>query len=103
MHINIESRYAGLVRENSVFWNSSGIAVKFGLFSGATIRSKSIESLLEGGIAFATPDSSPLAPQVTSGMVFPLRQNVEQSWLDWTPSIPLPREADTGENWIRTD
>ncbi|MBB5186798.1 paraquat-inducible protein B [Zhongshania antarctica] len=103
MHINIESRYAGLVRENSVFWNSSGIAVKFGLFSGATIRSKSIESLLEGGIAFATPDSSPLAPQVISGMVFPLRQNVEQSWLDWTPSIPLPREADTGENWIRTD
>tara|TARA_R110001599_G_scaffold60003_4_gene166722 strand:+ start:17465 stop:19786 length:2322 start_codon:yes stop_codon:yes gene_type:complete len=103
MHINIESRYASLVRENSIFWNSSGIAVKFGLFSGATIRSKSIESLLEGGIAFATPDSSPLAPAVASGKVFPLRQNVEQSWLDWAPSIPLPREADTGENWIRTD
>ena len=103
MHINIETRYTGLIRENSVFWNSSGIAVKFGLFSGATIRSKSIESLLEGGIAFATPDSNPLAPQVSPGKIFPLLQNAEQSWLDWTPRIPLPREADTGENWIRTD
>jgi len=103
IHINIEARYAGLVREKTVFWNSSGIAVKFGLFSGATIRSKSIESLLEGGIAFATPDTKPLAPQVSSGKVFPLFQNPEPNWLDWKPSIPLPREADTGENWIRTD
>ena len=103
IHINIEPRYAGLVRENSKFWNSSGIAVKFGLFSGATIRSKSIESLLEGGIAFATPDGEQLAAAVSDGKTFALHQTLDQQWLEWTPQIPLPKEADTGENWIRAD
>jgi paraquat-inducible protein B len=103
IHINIEARYAALVRSNSRFWNSSGIEVKFGIFSGASIRSKSIESLLEGGIAFATPDNATKLPILNSGEVFPLLQSPETSWLSWKPSIPLPREADTGENWIRTD
>lgn len=103
IHINIEPRYAGLVRENSQFWNSSGIAVKFGLFSGATIRSKSIESLLEGGIAFATPDGAQLAPVVNDGKNFALHQSVDQRWLEWKPQIALPQEVDTGENWIRAD
>ena len=103
IHINIEPRYASLVRENSQFWNSSGIAVKFGLFSGATIRSKSIESLLEGGIAFATPGGDELGPLVSDGNNFVLHQSVDQQWLDWTPRISLPNEADTGENWLRAD
>ncbi|MFT6578091.1 MAG: paraquat-inducible protein B [Zhongshania sp.] len=103
IHINIEPRYTSLVRENSEFWNSSGIAVKFGLFSGATIRSKSIESLLEGGIAFATPGGEDLAPVVNDGKNFALHQSVDQRWLEWTPQITLPKEADTGENWIRAD
>ena len=33
--VEIEHRFAPLVRENSVFWNASGIDVHFGLFSGA--------------------------------------------------------------------
>ncbi|WP_269617553.1 intermembrane transport protein PqiB [Zhongshania sp. BJYM1] len=103
IHINIEPRYESLVRENSEFWNSSGIAVKFGIFSGATIRSKSIESLLEGGIAFATPDGGELAATVKDGKNFPLHQSLDQRWLEWAPQIPLPKEADTGENWIRAD
>lgn len=103
IHINIEPRYALLVRENSEFWNSSGIAVKFGLFSGATIRSKSIESLLEGGIAFATPDGEKLAAPVKDGKSFALHQNVNPQWLEWAPKITLPKDVDTGENWIRAD
>jgi paraquat-inducible protein B len=103
IHINIEPRYADLVRGNSQFWNSSGIAVKFGLFSGAAVRSKSIESLLEGGIAFATPDSVPLGPVVNDGKSFALHQSVDQRWLEWQPKIALPQEVDTGENWIRAD
>ncbi|CAA0092722.1 putative protein [Zhongshania aliphaticivorans] len=103
IHINIEPRYATLVRDNSQFWNSSGIAVKFGLFSGATIRSKSVESLLEGGIAFATPDGEELGPLAKVGKNFKLHQSVDPSWLEWTPRITLPHEVDKGENWIRTD
>ncbi len=54
----IEHRYAPLVRHNSHFWNASGVGIDVGLFSGAQIRTESLESLLEGGIAFATPDAS---------------------------------------------
>ncbi len=93
IHINIESRYAPLVRHNSRFWNSSGIAVNFGLLSGTTIRSKSVESLLEGGIAFATPalkgDNNRLAPIAETGQHFPLHAEVQSSWLKWDPIIPL--------------
>ncbi len=95
IHINIEPRYATLVRHNSKFWNSSGIAVKFGLFSGTTIRSKSVESLLEGGIAFATPPGkNGLAPPAESSQHFPLHKEVESHWLEWSPRIPLTAVAD---------
>ncbi|WP_372865163.1 MlaD family protein [Spongiibacter sp.] len=93
IHINIEPRYATLVRRNSRFWNSSGIAVNFGLFSGTTIRSKSVESLLEGGIAFATPPGkgakAALAAPAEAGQHFPLHAEVDAVWLRWDPVIPL--------------
>ena len=100
IHINIEPRYADLVRDNSKFWNSSGVAVKFGLFTGTTIRSKSVESLLEGGIAFATPDA-PLAAAAASGRQFALHSDVKAEWLEWAPSIPLAAENPTRANIAR--
>ena len=54
--VDIESRYAPLVRSDSKFWKASGIDMSFGLFSGAEVKTESIEALLEGGIAFATPE-----------------------------------------------
>lgn len=92
IHVNIEPRYAGLVTANSKFWNSSGIAVKFGLFSGATIRSKSIESLLEGGIAFATPEPANDSNKLNREAEFQLHQSAESQWLTWAPKITLPEE-----------
>lgn len=92
IHINIEARYATLVRRNSRFWNSSGVAVNFGLFSGTTIRSKSVESLLEGGIAFATPpgeNDQGLAPAAEPNQHFPLHAELEPAWLKWAPVIEL--------------
>ena len=56
IYVEIEHRFAPLVRKNSVFWNASGIDVHFGLFSGAEIHTESLKSILAGGIAFATPD-----------------------------------------------
>ncbi|MBB3047209.1 paraquat-inducible protein B [Litorivivens lipolytica] len=89
IHINIEQRYAPLIRPGTKFWNSSGVAVDVGLFRGANIRSKSIESLLEGGIAFATPDGADKLPTVESGSVFELHPSVEPKWLKWQPTIPI--------------
>jgi paraquat-inducible protein B len=56
--INIAKRYAPLVNSGSKFWNTSGINIEAGIFSGINIDSESIETLIAGGVAFATPESS---------------------------------------------
>ena len=56
--VDIEEPFAPLVRTDSRFWKASGIDMRFGLFSGAEVRTESLEALLEGGIAFATPDKN---------------------------------------------
>jgi paraquat-inducible protein B len=40
---------------NSKFWNAGGINFHLGLFSGAKITAESAQTLISGGIAFATP------------------------------------------------
>ena len=85
----IEPRYATLVRGGSRFWNSSGVGIDVGLFKGATVRAESLETVIEGGIAFATPDGermgSPARPQQT----FALFDKAEDEWLQWAPKIQL--------------
>ena len=53
--VDIQNPYAPLVRTTSKFWNASGINIDFSLFKGAKVRTESMQSILEGGIAFATP------------------------------------------------
>ena len=84
--INIEERYKSLVTRKSRFWNASGIEVKFGLFSGAQIRTESLEALLAGGISFATPEpGEPVAP----GYRFTMAEEPESQWLQWAPAISI--------------
>jgi len=93
IHLNIEPRYASLVREDSKFWNASGINVKAGIFSGVKIRTESLESIIAGGIAFATPETDEdgnLAPEAENGRMFTLHAEPEPLWLRWSPKIPLP-------------
>ncbi|MCY1350424.1 hypothetical protein D9M69_366550 [compost metagenome] len=86
IRVLIEPRYAPLVRTGSRFWNASGIGVDAGLFKGVKLRTDSLESLLAGGIAFATPEgSTPAKP----GQTFPLFTEAQDEWLLWTPKIPL--------------
>ena len=85
--VNIEERYAGLVSENSRFWNASGIDLKVGLFSGAKVRTDSLEALLAGGVAFATPEIPP--KKLKDGRRFKLYPKVDSEWLDWQPKIKL--------------
>jgi len=88
----IEPRYAPLVRENSRFWNASGVGVDFGLFGGLTLRADSLESILTGGIAFATPDKKS-GEVVESGHRFDLATEVDAEWLTWEPVIPLNEQS----------
>ena len=64
--VDIEHRFAPLVRENSVFWNASGINVQFGSFSGAEIHTESLKSILAGGIAFATPNAADMGKRAAT-------------------------------------
>ena len=82
--LNIQRRYATLVRSNSVFWNASGISASLGL-SGLEIHTGSIASILAGGIAFATPNSP--GHEVKPGSVFQMHDEVKDKWLEWSPMI----------------
>ena len=89
IHAAIEERFAPLVRKNSRFWNVSGIGVDFGLFRGGQIKTDSVESILAGGVSFATPDNENMGERVASGAPFPLYEKPEDEWLTWRPKITL--------------
>ncbi len=89
VQILINSPYDKLVRTDSVFWNASGIAMKVGLL-GAKIQTDSLQSVLSGGIMFATPDEEDeLAELAPANTEFPIHPELDDDWLEWTPSISL--------------
>jgi len=89
IHILIEPRYAGLVHTGSRFWNSSGFGVDFGLFKGVQVRTESVETLVAGGVAFATPE--PTGNAARPGQTFALFDEAQPEWLQWAPKIALPK------------
>ncbi|MHA6494027.1 PqiB family protein [Pseudomonas borbori] len=89
IHILIEPRYAPLVRSGSRFWNASGIGVDAGLFSGVKVRTESLEALIEGGIAFASPNNPEMGGPAQPGQTFALHDEVRPEWLSWAPKIAL--------------
>ena len=78
--LNVERRYASLVRSNSVFWNASGISADLGLH-GLHLHAESLKSLLEGGVAFATPPKP--GHTVSEGSTFQLHPEAKKDWLEW--------------------
>ncbi len=84
IHARIEPRYATLVRSNSRFWNASGISAHFGL-GGLDIQTESLESIMAGGVAFATPDEP--GARVKPGTIFPLHPEAKDDWKHWSPAI----------------
>jgi paraquat-inducible protein B len=81
--------YASLVRANTKFWNCSGIATSLSLLGGMQVKSESVTSVLEGGIAFATPDNAQMGARAGSGTSFDLADQADDMWLKWQPNIPL--------------
>ena len=60
--MRISKRYQHLVRNNSVFWLASGYSLDFGL-TGVVVKTGTFNQFIRGGIAFATPPGTPLAPK----------------------------------------
>ncbi|MUK25914.1 MlaD family protein [Aliivibrio fischeri] len=89
--IGIHSEFAYLVRENSVFWNVSGVNMSIGL-SGAKVQAGTVDSILRGGIAFSTPDDETLKPQAKAHKSYLLHKTAEEDWALWNAAIPHPNK-----------
>jgi len=85
--INISKKYTALVTPESEFWHASGLKIDAGIFSGVRVDMESIETLLAGGIAFATPKAVPVI--IEQSTQFLLHQEPVELWLNWQPKILL--------------
>jgi paraquat-inducible protein B len=67
IHAFVRAPFDQYVRDNSTFWNASGVSVKLGA-GGIDVQMESLRALLLGGIAFDTPSGSkaPTAPSISS-------------------------------------
>ncbi len=87
VRVEIEPPYTALVREKTRFWYAGGVGVDWGLFSGLRVQAESIDALIEGAIAFATP-KRPGEP-VEQGARFELESSPPDGWENWKPEIPI--------------
>ena len=89
----IFERYRPLIRENSVFYDVSGVDLSVGFLSGLKFKSSGAKSAFFGGIACSTP--SEIGRIVSNGHDFPLYPKAHRKadeWREWRTSIPLPRK-----------
>ncbi len=88
--LKIFAPYDRLVHLDTRFWNSGGFNMKVGLL-GANLHTNSLESLVAGGVSFATPDRDrPEAMgRAPEGTVFELQDEGDKAWLKWSPRIDL--------------
>ncbi len=90
--VSVEARvyilpeFKHLVRQGSVFWNAGGIKFRAGV-SGLDIRIDSLESVVQGSIAMATPED--IGESVATGQTFEFHDEADEKWLEWNPRIPL--------------
>ena len=84
--IEINEAYRSMVNRSSRFYDISGFNMDVGLFSGAQIATSSLESLIAGGIALATEQSTQSQNQLQSGDSLPLYDKAEPQWSSWQPS-----------------
>ena len=89
IHINIKPPYDRLAYSNTKFWNSSGIRVDAGLFSGVQISTESVEALVAGGISMATPDTDTMGKKALPNQHFNLHDEPKKCWSKWQPEISL--------------
>ncbi|MEE9395845.1 MAG: MlaD family protein [Methylococcales bacterium] len=93
---HIEREYADLVKNNSRFWNVSGLKIEGGL-EGVKIKSESLTALIAGGIAFSSPSSGKDEDLLVSGKVFTLHQDFEHAEI----GIPIAIRFNESTGFVR--
>lgn len=82
----IDKKYANLVKQDSHFWNISGINANIGL-SGVSVNVDSIASVVQGAVAFDSPEESVVADQ---GQKFTLYESLKSAQRGKPINITLP-------------
>ncbi|MCS2161328.1 MlaD family protein [Scandinavium sp. H11S7] len=85
--LRISQRYQHLVRNNSVFWLASGYSLDFGIIGGV-VKTGTFNQFIRGGIAFATPPGTPLAPKAQENKHFLLQDAEPKEWREWGTALP---------------
>ena len=67
----IQEKFAPLVRENTRFWNTSGVDISAGA-AGIKVRTPSFQAMLAGGASFGIPDGLEPGKPAPDEMVFKL-------------------------------
>lgn len=80
--VHIEQPFARLVRADTRFWPTGGFEAHMGI-SGLSLELESLESLVAGGIALATPPGA--GDAVRTGHRFTLDPAPPDGWLQWQP------------------
>lgn len=89
IEVYVQPDYVHVVRENSRFWNVSGANLDLGI-KGLRFEVESLQSILDGGVAVATPDEP--GPPVQSGHQFKLHPEADSDWLKWKPDLRIVHE-----------
>ena len=74
----IGEAYQSLVRENTKFWNTSGIDVSGGV-DGFKLRTPSFQAMVSGGVSFAVPEDVEPAGLAKDGAVFELHEDADDA------------------------
>ncbi len=90
IHVVIEPEYAYIVHRGTRFWNASGIEVSGGIFSGIQVQTQSLEAIVRGGIALATPEGAAMGPPAMDGDHFLLVRKAQKKWQKWQPDLLHP-------------
>jgi paraquat-inducible protein B len=72
----VRAPYDAFIRQDSRFWNASGIDVSL-TGAGVHVRTESLQAILVGGIAFDTPVSASASPLAGDNATFPLFASYE--------------------------
>jgi paraquat-inducible protein B len=84
LQINVENRYAKIVRTNTMFWQKAGIYAKLGLF-GSEIKINSLDTMMNSGVELFTPDNP--GPMAKNRAQFELLPSPPKGWQKWNPAL----------------
>ncbi len=89
IHIFVRAPFDKYVREETRFWNASGVSIRLA-GAGVDVQLESLRALLLGGVAFDTPRGRSTAAAAPADHVFPLFANQETAAAaSYSRKIPL--------------